>query len=65
MLLYASNFIKFPGKFITHWLGKYTVQKVTEGGAVQLSKLNGELVPTMINESRLKLYSESHSASPA
>ena len=63
VLLYDSKFIKFPGKFKTHWLGPYQIQQVTEGGSVQLSKLNGELLPMMINGSRLKLYSDSHSTS--
>ena len=61
MLLYDRNFVKFPGKFKMHWLGPYQIQQVTEGGAVQLSKLNGELLLTLIDGSRLKLYSDSHS----
>ena len=32
------------------------MQKVTDGGAVQLAKLNGELFPSMVNGSRLKKY---------
>ena len=63
VLLYDSKFINFPGKFKTHWLGPYQIQQVTEGGAVQLSKLDGELLPTWINGSRLKPYSDSHLAS--
>ena len=63
VLLYDSKFVKFPGKFKTHWLGPYQIQQVTEGGVVQLSKLNGELLPTFINGSRLKIYSASHSTS--
>ena len=63
VLLYDSKFIKFPGKFKTHWLGPYQIQHVTEGGVVQLSQLNGEFLPTWINGSRLKLYSDSHLAS--
>ena len=63
VLLYDSKFIKFPGKFKTHWLGPYQIQQVTEGGVIQLSQLNGELLPTWINGSRLKLYSDSHLAS--
>ncbi len=63
VLLYDSKFIKFPGKFKTHWLGPYQIQHITDGGAVQLSKLNGEFLPTLINGSRLKLYSDSHSTS--
>ena len=64
MLLYDSKFVKFPGKFKTHWLGPYQIQYVTKGGAIQLSKLNGELLPTLINGSRLTLYSDSHSTPP-
>ena len=56
VLLYDRKFMKFPGKFKTHWKGPYIVQKVTDGGAVQLAKLNGELFPSMINGSRLKKY---------
>ena len=63
VLLYDSKFIKFPGKFKTHWLGPYQIQQVTEGGAVQLSQLNGELFPTWINGSRLKSYSDNHPTS--
>ena len=56
MLLYDSKFMKFLGKFKTHWKGPYIVQKVTDGGAVQLAKLNGEILPSMVNGSRLKKY---------
>ena len=63
VLLYDNKFIKFPGKFKTHWLGPYQIQQVTEGGVVQLSTLDGELLPTWINGSRLKLYSDSHPTS--
>ncbi len=65
MFLYDSKFIKFPSKFHMHWLGPYKIQRVREGGIVQIIKINGELVPTMDNRSRLKLYRDSHFASPA
>ena len=55
VLLYESKFAKFPGKFYMHWLGPYQVKHVTSGGAVQLAKLNGEVFPTLVNGSRLKL----------
>ena len=64
MLLYDSKFVKFPGKFKMHWLGPYQVQQVTNGGAVQLNKLNGEILPMLINGSRLNLYSDIHSTPP-
>ena len=56
MLLYDSKFMKFLGKFKTHWKGPYIVQKVTNGGVVQLAKLNGEILPSMVNGSCLKKY---------
>ena len=32
------------------------MQKVIDGGAVQLAKLNGEILPSMVNDSHLKKY---------
>ena len=60
MLLYDNKFMKFPGKFKTHWKGPYIVQKFIDGGAVQLVKLNGEILPSMVNGSRLKKYRDGH-----
>ena len=56
VLLYDSKFMKFLGKFKTHWKRPYIVQRVTDVGAVQLAKLNGEILPSMVNGSRLKKY---------
>ena len=56
VLLYDNKFAKFPGKFCMHWLGPYQVKHVTNGGVVKLVKLNGEVFPTLVNGSRLKLY---------
>ena len=56
VLLYDSKFMKFPGKFKTHWKGPYIVQEVTDGGAVQLAKLNGEILTSRVNGSSLKKY---------
>lgn len=42
MLLYDNKFTKFLGKFQMHWLGPYVAKEITDGGAVQLAKLNGE-----------------------
>ena len=54
--MYNRKFMKFLGKCKTHWKGPYIVQKVTNGGAVQLTKLSGEILPSMVNGSRLKKY---------
>ena len=39
-----------------HWLGPYVVKEVTDRGAVQLVKLNGEPFPGKVNNSGLKPY---------
>ena len=57
VLLYDSKFTKFPGKFQMHWLGPYVIKEITDGGAVQLVKLNGKPFTGKVNGSRLKLYS--------
>jgi len=56
VLLYDSKFLRFPGKFRTHWMGPYRVVFVIDGGVVQLKKLDGTLLPERVNGSRLKLY---------
>jgi hypothetical protein len=56
VLMYDNKFTKFPGKFQMHWLGPYVIKDISDGGAVQLAKLNGELFPGRINGSRLKVY---------
>ena len=54
--MYESKFARFLGKLCMHWLRPYQVRHVTEGGAARLVKLDGTMVPTMVNGSRLKLY---------
>ena len=56
VLLYDNKFARFPGKFCMHWLGPYQVRHVTKGGAASLARLDGTMLPTMVNGSRLKLY---------
>lgn len=56
VLLYDSKFEKFPGKLCMHWLGPYVVKEVTDGGVVQLAKLNGDSFLGRVNGSCLKLY---------
>lgn len=56
VLLYDSKFAKFPSKFKIHWLGPYVIRDISNDGAVQLAKLNGELFTRRVNGSRLKLY---------
>lgn len=39
-----------------HWLGPYVLKEIIDGGAVHLTKLNGELFPKGVNGIQLKLY---------
>ena len=59
VLLYDSNFTKFPVKFQMHWLGLYMIKCVKEVGFIQLEKLNGELIKGFFNGSKLKHYRSS------
>ena len=45
VLLYDSKFDKLLGNLIMHWMGPYVIKEITDGDAVQLVKLNGELFP--------------------
>lgn len=45
VLTYDSEFVKFLGKFKTHWLGPYIIKHISDGGVVHLAKLNGQLIP--------------------
>ena len=56
VLLYENKFAWFPGKFCMHWLGPYQVRHVTKGGLASLARLDGTMIPTMVNESQLQLY---------
>ena len=56
VLLYDSKFDEFPGKFRMHSLGPYVIKEITDGGAMQLVKLNGDPFPGKVNGSRLKPY---------
>jgi len=48
--------VKFPRKFKMHCIGPYVIKYITDGGAVQLAKFNGEVIQGKVNGSRLKLY---------
>ena len=59
VLLYDNTFAQFPRKFHMHWLGPYHVKHVIEGGVASLARLDGTMLPTMVNGSRLKMYRDS------
>lgn len=51
VLLYDDKFDKFPRKFRMHSLGPYVIKEITNGGAIQLVKLNGESFLGKVNGS--------------
>lgn len=57
-MLYDHKFAQFSGLFMMHWLVPYVIRDISDGGTVQLVKMNGELIVGQINGSRLKLYME-------
>lgn len=56
VLMYDSKFTKFSGMFQMHWLGPYVIKDISDGGIVQLTKLNMEVFSSSINGIRLKVY---------
>lgn len=58
VLLYDNKFENFPGKFQMHWLGPYVIKDITDGGGVQLVKLNGEPFLGKVNGSQLNPYTD-------
>lgn len=55
-LLFYSMFKKFQGKFQTHWLGPYEVEKVLDNGAIKIRTIEEEKNPLLVNRHRLRLY---------
>ena len=58
VLLYDSQFQKFPGKLQMHWLGPYFVIEIRDSGAVRLAQLDGTVLPGWVNGACLKPYQE-------
>ena len=56
VLFYDNKFDKFPWKFRIEWLGPYLIKEITDEGAVQLVKLNGDPFLGKVNGSQLKPY---------
>ena len=52
---------KHPDKLKTPWLGPYRpIAHITNVGVVKLHKIDGTYVTGMVNDSRLKLYYDTH-----
>eukprot|EP00253_Pinus_taeda_P030398 PITA_30398 len=55
-LLFDSRFKDFKGKFQTHWLGPYEIDKVFRNGAVRIKTIDEHQTPLIVNGHRLKIY---------
>jgi len=55
-LLFDSKFKYFKGKFQTHWLGPYEIDKVFSNGAVRIKTIDEYQTPLIVNGHRLKIY---------
>eukprot|EP00253_Pinus_taeda_P007145 PITA_07145 len=55
-LLFDSKFKDFQGKFQTHWLGPYEIEKVFSNGAVRIKTIDEHQTPLLVNGHRLKIY---------
>jgi hypothetical protein len=56
VLVYDTKFMKHLGKFRMHWIGRYEIAYVTEGGVAQLKTLTGEWKEGLVNGIQLKFY---------
>eukprot|EP00253_Pinus_taeda_P007151 PITA_07151 len=48
-LLFDSKFKDFKGKFQTHWLGPYEIDKVFSNGAVRIKTIDESQTPLIVN----------------
>ena len=55
-LLFDSKFKYFQGKFQTHWLGPYEIDKIFSNGAVRIKTIDEFRTPLIVNGHRLKVY---------
>ena len=56
VLHYDSHYRNFHGKLHTRWMEPYVVDKFFDNGSLQLKDLQGNLLETKTNGSRIKLY---------
>ena len=60
ILPYDSKLLNHTDKLKTHWMEPYVVIQITQGGTVQLEKLDGTPFKGLVNGSRIKSYHDSH-----
>ena len=60
-MLYDSKFKNFKGKFNTHWLGPYEIEKYFDNGYVQIKTIDDGNITFLLNGHRLNLYQKPQS----
>ncbi len=60
-MLHESKFNNFKGKFNTHWLGPYEIEKCFDNGSVWVKTIDDANVTFMVNGNKLKLYQKPQS----
>ena len=55
-MLFDSKFNNFKGKFNTHWLGPYEIEKFFDNGSVWVKTIDEGNVTFLVNGNKLKLY---------
>jgi len=55
-LIFDSKFKDFKGKFQTHWLGPYEIDKIFSNGAVRIKTIDEYQTPLIVNGHILKIY---------
>ena len=58
--MYDNKLFKHLGKIKTHWLGPYVIKEITDGGVVNLEKLDRTELKGLINGIQLKPYFDNH-----
>ena len=54
--MFDSKFKYFQGKFQTHWLEPYEIEKLFDNATVKIRTIDEEKVPLLVNGHRLKVY---------
>lgn len=55
-MVFDSKFKDFQGKFQTHWIRPYEIEKVFRNGAVRIKTIDEYQTPLIVNGHRLKIY---------
>ena len=60
-MLYDSKFKNFKGKFNTHWLGPYEIEKDFDNGYVHIKTIGDDNFTFLVNGHRPNIYQKPQS----